>query len=238
MRTAGAGKSEDGCRPSGRPCAASPMTPPQARPRSGSPGRCGSIAVSPPTTPNRRWSPVAPRTSTRDFSRNPLDTRPGRGLIKNNYYYLKGQAVPGEAPLRMTRQRRVILDELRKVRSHPTADEVYARVRRRLPHVSLGTVYRNLEVLSTCGVIRKLVLAGRRKRFDGTPDEHCHVRCLCCGRVDDVPGGTSPAAAGRIQRTLGYEIVGCRVEFMGYCPACRQKRRVRGTGARPSRRTR
>ena len=46
---------------------------------------------------------------------------------------------------RMTKQRRIILEELRKVRSHPTADEIYAMVRRRLPRISLGTVYRNLD---------------------------------------------------------------------------------------------
>jgi len=64
---------------------------------------------------------------------------------------------------RMTRQRRIILEELRKVDSHPTADEVYEMVRRQLPRISLGTVYRNLEILSREGLIQKVVLGARRR---------------------------------------------------------------------------
>ena len=60
----------------------------------------------------------------------------------------------------MTRQRRVILEALRGTTSHPTADEVYEMVRRRLPRISLGTVYRNLEILSGEGLVAKLEMAG------------------------------------------------------------------------------
>ena len=61
----------------------------------------------------------------------------------------------GKQAFRMTTQRRVILDELRSTGSHPTADQLYERVRRRLPRISLGTVYRNLEILAGQGVIQK-----------------------------------------------------------------------------------
>ena len=125
---------------------------------------------------------------------------------------------------RMTRQRRVILEELRALRSHPTADELYVRVRRRLPRISLGTVYRNLEVLSEAGRIGKIELAGRARRYDRTAERHYHVRCLGCGRIDDVPGKPAKAIVGRIRKCLGYEIVGHRLEFVGYCPRCRKKR--------------
>jgi Fur family ferric uptake transcriptional regulator len=67
----------------------------------------------------------------------------------------------------MTRQRKVILEEIRKTDSHPTADELYQRVRQRLPHVSLGTIYRNLETLAASGLIQKLEMGGSQKRFDG-----------------------------------------------------------------------
>jgi Fe2+ or Zn2+ uptake regulation protein len=125
--------------------------------------------------------------------------------------------------LRMTRQRNIILEELRKARTHPTADEIYAKVRRHLPHISLGTVYRNLEILSRAGFVRTLELGGRRKRFDGCVDDHCHVRCLECDRVSDV--ATLPLAG--IERDLGrrssFKIVGHRIEFIGICPECRKK---------------
>ena len=87
---------------------------------------------------------------------------------------------------RNTPQRRVILEELQKTSSHPTAAELYAKVRRRLPRISLGTVYRNLDLLAEMGKIQKLDLAGGETRFDGNPEPHCHMRCVRCGRVDDL----------------------------------------------------
>ncbi|MDR2745258.1 MAG: transcriptional repressor, partial [Desulfovibrio sp.] len=76
----------------------------------------------------------------------------------------------------MTRQRSVILEELRKVDTHPTADELYTIVRVRLPHISLGTVYRNLEYLVAAGEIARLESAGTSMRFDGDVSGHQHVR--------------------------------------------------------------
>jgi Fur family ferric uptake transcriptional regulator len=70
------------------------------------------------------------------------------------------QDQPKEKALRTTRQRMVLLEELRRHNDHPSADELYERVRRRLPRISLGTVYRNLEVLSQLGEIQKLELSG------------------------------------------------------------------------------
>ena len=89
--------------------------------------------------------------------------------------------------MRMTPQRRVILEELRRVNDHPAADEIYHRVRKRLPKISLGTVYRNLEVLCELGEIQRLELSGSTKRYDGVPNKHYHIRCVECGRVDDAP---------------------------------------------------
>jgi Fur family ferric uptake transcriptional regulator len=122
----------------------------------------------------------------------------------------------------MTRQRQAVLEELTSLGSHPTADDVYARVRRRLPRVSLGTVYRNLELLSAQGVIRTLEVAGTQRRFDGTPGEHDHVRCVGCGRIDDVPAARMDTVVGRIRKTLGYRVTGRRLEFTGLCPKCRK----------------
>ena len=90
-------------------------------------------------------------------------------------------------PLRMTRQRRVILDEFRTAGLHHTADEVYWAVRRTLPNISLGTVYRNLEVLTQAGLIRTLHLGGGQRLYDGGMHPHYHVRCRECGRISDVP---------------------------------------------------
>ncbi len=124
---------------------------------------------------------------------------------------------------RWTRQREVILEELRKLNSHPTAAGLYQIVRRRLPKVSLATVYRNLVRLSELGYVRKLDLGGSEARFDANLERHDHVRCVRCGRVDDLR--SPPIELGRAVQDDwgGYEIVDYRLEFLGVCPRCRQR---------------
>jgi len=125
--------------------------------------------------------------------------------------------------LRMTRQRRVILEELRRVTTHPSADEVYSMVRRRLPHISLGTVYRNLEILAQCGEIQKFESGGSPRRFDGNPAPHYHIRCLGCNRIADFPVEVSLDFSDGQMDWAGYRVTGHRLEFVGYCPACAHK---------------
>ncbi|MFP4169196.1 MAG: transcriptional repressor [Desulfonatronovibrionaceae bacterium] len=122
---------------------------------------------------------------------------------------------------RTSKQRTIILQELRKVKDHPTADEMYMRVKEKLPRVSLGTVYRNLEVLSECGEIQTLNMPGMQKRFDGNPDPHLHVRCIYCDRVDDIPGQLEPDWQG-LQKSTDYRLCGCDVQLKGVCPNCLQ----------------
>jgi Fur family ferric uptake transcriptional regulator len=122
--------------------------------------------------------------------------------------------------LRITKQRQLILDQLRKLTSHPTADELYQLLRGHMPKISLGTVYRNLEILSEEGLIQKLDIGGTQKRFDGNPQNHYHVRCLQCGRVDDIdmmPLGELEADARKLS---SYDILRHRLEFIGICPDC------------------
>ena len=126
---------------------------------------------------------------------------------------------------RMTRQRRIILEELRNLNSHPTADEVYETVRKRVPRISLGTVYRNLEVLSQWGLARKLDLAGTRRRFDGSTEDHYHVRCIHCGEVEDVQVGPVRNLEESVRSSTDFEILGHRLTFLGLCPRCRRETR-------------
>ncbi len=88
--------------------------------------------------------------------------------------------------VRMTKQREIILEELRKLKTHPTASDLYDIVRKRLPKISLGTVYRNLEILAEMGLIKKLEIAGKEKRWDGDISKHYHFRCVKCGKVEDI----------------------------------------------------
>ncbi|WP_346773642.1 transcriptional repressor [Desulfovibrio sp. ZJ746] len=118
----------------------------------------------------------------------------------------------------MTRQRAEILAELRKAKTHPTAEEIHAKVRRALPRISLGTVYRNLELLAQAGEILRLE-GGHGRRFDGDVSPHLHVRCVRCGRVADVCG-PAPAPALEGLSAAGFAILGARIELDGLCERC------------------
>ncbi len=123
---------------------------------------------------------------------------------------------------RMTPQRQILLEELCRKRWHPTADELYAVVREKMPRISLGTVYRNLEVLAEQGLIRKLDTGGHQKRFDGTAKPHYHVRCIRCNRLDDVTVDGQRDLLDSIDDAAGYAISGYLLEFVGICPKCQQ----------------
>jgi Fe2+ or Zn2+ uptake regulation protein len=120
----------------------------------------------------------------------------------------------------MTRQRKVILEELCKVDTHPSADELYAMVRKRLPRISLGTVYRNLEILAENGEIQKLEPGGTLKRFDGKTESHYHLRCIRCDRVVDAPVGLDVMIKHDPKSACDFKIIGHKLEFIGICPDC------------------
>ena len=125
--------------------------------------------------------------------------------------------------LRMTHQREIILDELGKCKNHPTADSLYERVKKKLPRISLATVYRNLEILSEAGMIKKLEISGRQKRFDWDLNQHDHIYCVQCHRVDNIELDSDRKLTLPPEHDRGYKISGCRIEFFGVCPSCQKK---------------
>ncbi len=126
--------------------------------------------------------------------------------------------------MRLTTQRQIILEELGKVTSHPTANEVYDMVRKRLPRIGLGTVYRNLELMAESGIILKLEVGGTQKRFDATVENHYHIRCSSCGRVDDIEIPVQDQINIMAAETTDYEILGHHIEFSGVCKDCSEKK--------------
>jgi Fe2+ or Zn2+ uptake regulation protein len=127
--------------------------------------------------------------------------------------------------LRLTGPRRVVLEVVRGTDSHPTAEGVHRMVRRRLPRVSLGTVYRNLRLLVAQGLVKEL--PGPHARFDGNVSEHHHVTCLDCGRIADIAGAlTEPhsrALCGRVAAQAGFSVSHHRIEFYGRCLDCQTR---------------
>jgi Fur family transcriptional regulator, peroxide stress response regulator len=123
---------------------------------------------------------------------------------------------------RLTRPRRLILDVVRATDAHPTAAFVYERVRRRLPRVSLATVYRNLRMLAAEGFLAERADASGL-RFDGNIGPHDHFTCLACGRIYDVPARVEPRVGRRIAVRTGFEVLDHRTEYYGRCGACRRQ---------------
>ncbi len=122
--------------------------------------------------------------------------------------------------MRLTTQRQIILEELGKVTSHPTANEVYDMVRKRLPRIGLGTVYRNLELMAESGLILKLEVGGTQKRFDATVQPHYHIRCSQCEKVDDIDIPVQQHINEIAEVSSDYKILGHHIEFSGICNSC------------------
>ena len=125
---------------------------------------------------------------------------------------------------RLTRQRKILLDEIRKLDTHPTADELYELVRRKIPNVSLGTVYRNLENFTRQGLINKIESSGDRKRFDGNTERHLHFRCGRCDKVTDVFTEKIAEIESLINtiKTDSSRINDYYLELKGVCNTCAQ----------------
>ena len=137
--------------------------------------------------------------------------------------------------LRLTGPRRLVLEVVRASDAHPTAEAVHQMVRRRLPRVSLGTVYRNLRLLVAQGLVKEL--AGPQARFDCNLSEHHHFTCLACGRIADVAGPlTEPhsrALMSRVASSGRFSVTHHRIEFYGRCADCRRKGRGRAARRPP-----
>ncbi len=117
---------------------------------------------------------------------------------------------------RQTIQKSIVLDYLRSVKTHPSAEMVYRAVRERLPQISLGTVYRNLEKFAAQGKILKITVS-QKSRYDGDNSTHGHFFCEVCGKIDDVFDGLPKldklkAPQGKIKYTHFY--------FFGTCRKC------------------
>ena len=121
---------------------------------------------------------------------------------------------------RETKQRETILRILKGTTSHPTADWIYGEVRKEIPNISKGTVYRNLKVLQETGQISELNLSGTVSRFEARQDYHYHFRCERCGRVFDVDEPVDREIDRRVAERTGLKISHHQLEFRGLCHEC------------------
>jgi Fur family peroxide stress response transcriptional regulator len=121
---------------------------------------------------------------------------------------------------RRSRQRDTILKVVMNTKTHPRADWVYEQVRKEIPNISMGTVYRNLKSLAEAGEIYQLELAGSTSRFDGNMDNHYHFRCKKCGDMYDLDEPVDRSIEKRIAQKTGFKITQQRLELLGLCTKC------------------
>ena len=124
--------------------------------------------------------------------------------------------------LKYSRQRELVLAAVKSSMEHPTADMVYAALKADNPSLSLGTVYRNLNLLAQMGQIHKIGMPEGSDRFDGRTDEHYHMLCQKCGRVYDVQLDTLSELDGQIQSQTGFLVHSHDLIVRGVCRACQQ----------------
>lgn len=127
--------------------------------------------------------------------------------------------------LKATRQRAEILRELASTGEHPDAETIHGRVRRRIPAISLDTVYRTLRMFEERGVIARVVALGDRARFDADTGRHHHFVCVRCGRVADLPSGVFDSFRLPPEVVAADSLDGARIEVRGVCARCGPRRR-------------
>lgn len=120
----------------------------------------------------------------------------------------------------LTSQRAAVYEYLSRVTHHPTAEEIFLRIKSDLPKISLATVYKNLEALAACGAITKLTYGDASARYDVRTDKHYHTRCLVCGRIWDVEADADATAFEKVKPQSGFRVEDYRLEILGRCRDC------------------
>lgn len=123
--------------------------------------------------------------------------------------------------MRYSRQRELILKKVNAMDNHPTAEEIYEEAGKDSPGLSLGTVYRNLNVLADAGMVRRVSIPGKADRFDHTLRQHSHRYCTTCGCVDDVMMDDN--AIMQIVKQGDSSATDYSLVVFGTCNACRKK---------------
>ena len=124
--------------------------------------------------------------------------------------------------LRYTAQRAAVFGCLDRLKSHPTVEEVYRGVRRRLPRISLATVYKALEALVAAGLATRLTGGDGSARYDATGHEHYHLRDTRTGQLCDLSTPFDPHLLDKLDPQMvaalarsGFRVSGYRLEVLG-----------------------
>ncbi len=124
---------------------------------------------------------------------------------------------------RNTIQKKLVLETVQKLKTHLTADEIYAYIQKEHPTISKGTVYRNLSILSEEGLLRRVEIPGGADCFDFTLKNHYHIRCIQCKKVYDVDMDELTELFDLIHDRHDFQFLSYDICFKGICPNCSKK---------------
>jgi Fur family transcriptional regulator, peroxide stress response regulator len=128
-----------------------------------------------------------------------------------------------EKGYKLTAQRLEIISQLARDMTHPGAGDIFRKVRKRVPQISMSTVYYTLDMLKKEGLLRELEFYEQDNRYDITVADHINLICRKCGRIEDFPGEL-PYSYTQVQQKTDFQPVAMRYEYYGYCKDCRGKR--------------
>lgn len=121
---------------------------------------------------------------------------------------------------RNTRQRTALLEALRATREHPTAEALYTALKHNFPRLSLGTVYRNLNLLEAQGLVNRLGFGSGPDRYEAVSGDHAHLRCRNCGKIEDFMLPDDPSLHRSVARQTGFRIESRQLDLSGLCREC------------------
>jgi len=124
---------------------------------------------------------------------------------------------------RKSSQRDAILKVVKNTNSHPGADWIYEQVKKEIPNISMGTIYRNLRLLANTGEIKDLSIPGTPSRFDGSTSDHHHLVCEKCSRIFDLDESANCNMEAEIFQKTGFKAKVQYLKFIGLCSDCQKE---------------
>jgi Fur family peroxide stress response transcriptional regulator len=129
-----------------------------------------------------------------------------------------------EKGYKLTPQRLEIISLLSRDMNHPGAMDILKKVRKKVPQISMSTVYYTLDMLKKEGLIHEIEFYDRDNRYDVNVTSHINLICKKCGKIEDFPDEL-PYSSEAVKKKTGFHTLGMRFEYYGYCKECGVKRK-------------
>lgn len=126
---------------------------------------------------------------------------------------------------KVTPQRLAIYKVLANTKTHPSAEMIFNELQPIYPTMSLATVYKTIEILKELGMIQRLNVGEDSFRYDAMVENHAHIRCMGCGRVDDLTEVDDASFVKAVEGTTPYKLTSQQFYFYGYCPECQEQKK-------------